>query len=135
MSIRLVDHLNIVTEKLAETRDFYVKVLKLEVGWRPGFASEGYWLYAGERAVVHIQQAVHPVGPTEACALNHAAFIVDDFDGLVASLKAHGVAYDETCVPGSSVRQAFFLDPNGVRLELSDDPGLLRTAAQAAASA
>lgn len=123
MSIQVVDHLNIVTEKLEETRDFYVNVLRLQEGWRPGFASKGYWLYAGARPVVHIQQAVRPVGPTEVCALNHAAFTVSDLDGLLDSLRAHDVEVQETLVPGTSVRQAFFLDPNGVRLELSYDPG------------
>lgn len=122
MAIRVVDHLNIVTEKLEETRDFYVRVLKLKEGWRPAFASEGYWLYAGAHPVVHIQQAVHPVGPTEACALNHAAFTVEDIDTLLVSLKTNGVRVEETLVPGTAIRQAFFLDPNGVRLELSYDP-------------
>jgi catechol 2,3-dioxygenase-like lactoylglutathione lyase family enzyme len=123
MTIRVVDHLNIVTEKLEETRDFYVRVLKLKEGWRPPFESEGYWLYAGKHPVVHIQQATHPVGPTSACALNHAAFTVEDLDGLVASLRSNGVEVHETVVPGADIRQAFFEDPNGVRLELSFDPG------------
>jgi catechol 2,3-dioxygenase-like lactoylglutathione lyase family enzyme len=70
--------------------------------------------------VVHIQQAIGPVGPSGASALNHAAFEVADFDAQLARLEAHGVAYDLTCVPGTTLRQAFFLDPNGVRLEFGE---------------
>lgn len=120
MTIRLVDHINVVSERLEATRAFYVDVLGLAEGPRPPFASDGYWLYAGPRPVVHIQQATGPVGPSSACALNHAAFEVADFDGQIARLDAHGVAYDLTTVPGSGQRQAFFLDPNGVRLEFGE---------------
>lgn len=123
MSIRLVDHVNIVTEKLQETREFYVRVLGLTEGPRPPFTVEGYWFYAGDRAVVHIQQAVRPVGSSHVSALNHAAFDVDDMDALLRSLDAHGVTYREVTIQGptptTQIRQAFFDDPNGVRLEFN----------------
>ena len=60
--IRLIDHVNIATEKLQETRDFFVEVLGLEEGWRPeAFGFQGHWLYAGGRPIVHLQQAKGPV--------------------------------------------------------------------------
>lgn len=117
--IRLVDHINIATQRLEATRAFYVEVLGLVEGPRPPFASAGYWLYAGERPVVHMQEAPKSVGPSDASALNHAAFEVADFDAMLERLKLHGVDYHLTTIPGSSVRQVFFHDPNGVRLELN----------------
>ena len=122
MSIRLVDHINIATPRLEETRAFFVDVLGLTEGYRPDFAFPGYWLYAGERAVVHLQVSDGPVGPSRSSALNHFAFDVADLDALAARLDAHGVAYRAVTVPGTEIRQAFFEDPNGVRVELNQSP-------------
>lgn len=118
--IRLVDHINIATERLEETRAFYVEVLGLSEGPRPPFAFPGYWLYAGERPIVHMQLSPGPVGPSTESALNHAAFEVADMDGLIARLQQHGVAHRVVLIPGTKVRQAFFEDPNGARLELNE---------------
>ena len=52
--------------------------------------------------------------------LNHAAFQVADFDALIARLEAAKVRYTTVLVPGTTIRQAFFMDPNGVRLELNE---------------
>ena len=120
MTILQVDHINIATNQLKATRDFYVEVLGLAEGPRPPFAFPGYWLYAGDRPVVHMQEARGSVGPSDASVLNHAAFEVADMDALLASLDRNGVAYQLTNVPGTTVRQAFFLDPNGARLELNE---------------
>lgn len=122
MTIRGVDHINIATARLEETRAFYVGVLGLAQGVRPPFGVPGYWLYAGDRPIVHMQEARGPAGASNLSALNHAAFRVTDLDALLARLKDHGVAVEIFNVPGTQVRQAFFLDPNGVRLELNETP-------------
>jgi catechol 2,3-dioxygenase-like lactoylglutathione lyase family enzyme len=123
MTIRTIDHINIATERLEETRAFFVDVLGLVEGYRPEFDFPGYWLYAGDRAIVHMQQSRGAVGPSAASALNHFAFDVADFDAMVARLEQHGVAYRAVTVPGTAIRQAFLQDPNGVRLELNHRPG------------
>ena len=120
MSIRLVDHVNIVSARLEETRAFFTQVLGLEPGPRPAFEVTGDWLYAGARAVVHIQVAKGPVGPSHESALNHFAFEVSDFDAIIARLSRHDIVHQVFTVPGTSVRQAFFLDPNGVRIEITE---------------
>src|SRR4051812_673459 len=122
MSVRVVDHINIATEKLQETRDFFVDVLGLQEGFRPPFDFPGYWLYAGERAIVHMQTADRAVRPSKESALNHFAFEVDDLDSLLARLDQHGVRYRAVDVPGTKIRQAFLEDPNGVRVELNYRP-------------
>lgn len=117
--IRQLDHINIATEKLAQTRDFFVQVLGLEDGPRPDFGFQGHWLYAAGRAVVHLQLAAGPLSASSSSALNHAAFEVTDFEALVARLDARGVAYRMRQVPGAPVRQIFLEDPNGVLVELN----------------
>jgi extradiol dioxygenase family protein len=87
--IQLIDHINIATGKLTETRDFYVEALGLKEGPRPEVGIQGCWLYAGDRAIVHLQ------------------------------LDRHCIDYRRIQQPGAPVRQLFLLDPNGVILELN----------------
>jgi len=54
MAIRGIDHINIGTHRLEETRAFFRDVLGLTEGWRPDFPFGGAWLYAGDGAVVHL---------------------------------------------------------------------------------
>jgi catechol 2,3-dioxygenase-like lactoylglutathione lyase family enzyme len=49
-----LDHINIATDRLAETRAFFVEVLGLTERWRPDFPFDGHWLYAGDKPVVHL---------------------------------------------------------------------------------
>lgn len=122
MTIRTVDHVNIATQRLGETRDFFVDVLGLEEGPRPPFDFAGYWLYAAGRPIVHIQEAPRPVSPSTESALNHVAFEITDYEAAIARLEAAGLDYAAKAVPGRSARQIFVFDPNGVRVELNYRP-------------
>jgi len=46
-----LDHVNIHVYDLAAARDFLVRLLGVEVGWRPAFKVPGDWLYLDGRAV------------------------------------------------------------------------------------
>jgi catechol 2,3-dioxygenase-like lactoylglutathione lyase family enzyme len=120
MSIRSLDHVNIATERLAETRAFFVEVLGLVEGYRPNFDFAGHWLYSGERAVVHLVQSATPVTPSEGGALNHFAFDVGELDAVLAKLDARGLRYRLTGTPDGRSRQAFLKDPNGAVVELNE---------------
>ena len=114
-----LNHINIVTPKLDETRDFFVDVLGLTVGERPAFDFDGYWLYAGGKPVVHLQSRDRFSGERgPAAALDHAAFDVSDLAAAKARLTQHGVAFSEIRIPGTGRGQLFLRDPNGVRIEL-----------------
>ena len=71
--IRVIDHVNIATENLEKTRDFFVDALGLEDGPRPDFGVPGHWLYADGRAIVHLQLAKGPVKPSRESALGGTA--------------------------------------------------------------
>ncbi|WP_293907372.1 VOC family protein [Phenylobacterium sp.] len=120
MTIRAIDHINIATTKLKETRDFYVDVLGLTEGDRPPFDFPGHWLYADGFPIVHMQLSAKEVTSSALSGLNHAAFQVADLDAVIARLEAAGVRHTTLLVPGTTIRQAFFQDPNGVRLELNE---------------
>ena len=120
MTIRAIDHVNIATEHLEDTRAFFVDVLGLDEGERPPFASVGYWLYAGGRPIVHLQRSEGAVGPSAGSALNHFSFGVTDLDVLIDRLEQRGVSFRVAYVGGTTVRQVFLQDPNGVQLELTE---------------
>jgi catechol 2,3-dioxygenase-like lactoylglutathione lyase family enzyme len=122
MAIRGIDHVNIGTTRLEDTRRFFRDVLGLTEGWRPDFSFNGAWLYAGETAVVHLVELDEPKGPSAAAALDHFAFRIDDLDGVVRRLEDAGIAYRVIDVPGSTTRQVFVRDLNGVNIELNWRP-------------
>lgn len=112
-----LDHANISTAKLAETEAFFVDVLGLKPGPRPGFASAGVWLYVGDQAVVHLIER-DEARPHEG-ALDHFSFAVADLDAMLQRVEAAGVRYAVRDIPDGFGRQAFLKDPNGVTVELT----------------
>lgn len=59
----------------------------------------------------------------EACGLRHLAFRVRDLDGAGAHLRAHGVVVEPTRVDEYTGRRfTFFADPDGLPLELYEEP-------------
>jgi catechol 2,3-dioxygenase-like lactoylglutathione lyase family enzyme len=119
MPIEVLDHVNIVTDRLDETRRFYVDVLGLEEGDRPPFSVAGHWLYANGRPLVHLQVGDATSASTQN-ALNHFAFRVSGFDDLLERLSLLDVPFAVSPIPGRRERQAFLADPNGVRIELGE---------------
>lgn len=117
-----LNHINIATRKLDETRDFFVQVLGLTEGPRPSVASPGYWLYAGDRAVLHLQSADR-TGEERAVLghLDHAAFDVTDYAATRRRLTELGVPFREFL--GETRGQLVLSDPNGVKIELGGPLG------------
>ena len=102
-------------------RDFYCKVVGLREGVRPPFGNFGYWLYAGERAVLHLSEA----RPEEVHMANvdgtfdHVAFDCAGRAQMEAHLTSLGVTYRTAEVPLTGLVQLFFKDPVGNGVELS----------------
>ena len=123
MKVRGIDHFNVraTSELLEQTRQFYCDTIGLVVGDRPPFEEFGYWLYAGEQAVVHLSLA----GETEELAadvpttLNHVAFACQGRAGFEQRLSDSGVRYRTAEVPETNVSQIFTHDPAGNGIELS----------------
>jgi len=135
MAIRGIDHINIGTHRLAETRAFFRDALGLTEGWRPDFPFGGAWLYAGDGAVVHLVDLDDAKRPSIEAALDHFAFRIDDYDEARRRLDAAGVRYRATAVPNAPIRQIFLSDPNGVNIELNYREPVAQAAETAEASA
>ena len=122
MTIRGLDHINISTDRLDETVAFFQDVLGLELGWRPDFPMGGAWLYAGDTAVVHLVEFTNAKLPSRDAALDHFAFRIDDYDGILARIKAKGIKHQTVDIAGTEIRQINIRDPNGANIELNYRP-------------
>jgi catechol 2,3-dioxygenase-like lactoylglutathione lyase family enzyme len=114
-----LDHVNIRTADLAATKRLFVDVLGLSEGWRPPFPFPGAWLYAGDKDVVHLVEVGAPAAASDGSALDHFAFDIADYDEVLKRVEATGLQFRATATPGTSVRQIFVRDPNGVTVELN----------------
>jgi len=123
MSPRL-QHVLVLTDDLDGTKAFYCDVLGLEVGERPPLPFPGYWLYSDDVACVHVAERAsydaHATSmglPAQPSPVDHVAFEAEGYEQLRERLAAAGVDVTTNAVPGG-VRQLFFDDPNGARIEL-----------------
>jgi catechol 2,3-dioxygenase-like lactoylglutathione lyase family enzyme len=114
-----LDHVNIRTADLAATKRLFVEVLGLEEGWRPPFSFPGAWLYADGKDVVHLVEIARPASPSDGASLDHFAFDIGDYDEVLERVRRTGLSFRESRTPGTTVRQIFVRDPNGVTVELN----------------
>lgn len=117
MAISDMNHFTVLTHDLDATRQFYIGVLGLKEGFRPGLGFPGAWLYIGDRAVLHVI-AGRPLPEPPGGVLDHMAFSASDLQATVATLKARGIDYTLRKQSDSGTWQLFCFDPSGARVEL-----------------
>ena len=110
-------------ELLDRLRDFYTGVVGLTLGDRPPFDSSGYWLYAGDEAVLHLTESVRDEGGRVGVqtTFGHGAFNCTGRRDVEHALTRQGVQDEVAHVPVTGQVQLFFRDPagNGVELNFS----------------
>lgn len=122
MPLTELNHVTVRTTEMERTRDFYVTVLGMTVGFRPDLGFPGYWLYVGKTPVVHLvpESAGIGAGPSEDTSnFDHVAFLADDYESTCARLRALGLEFRANDVPAARLRQLFLTDPNRVMIELN----------------
>ena len=129
MALENLNHFLVVADDLEATRDFYVDVLGLVDGHRPPFDFAGYWIYLGDRAVVHLAEhkdyldKVDHVrdgsADTATGSIDHIAFEATGLQDMIETLEKHGVPARHRKVPDVNLHQIFVHDPNGVLIELN----------------
>lgn len=110
-----LDHINIRAADQEGMRDFLIAVLGLKDGFRPDFGFPGYWLYLGDKAIIHLMEAPQS-GATSW--VDHIAFGPFDFDEQCARLDKTGLQYGTGSIPGTGLRQIFVAGPEGAKIEL-----------------
>ena len=116
-----IDHINISApmELLKEVKTFYCEVFNLTEGFRPGFIKNGYWLYEGEQAIIHLSESqVHNRHETPA-HLDHVAFRVTDLQPITDMLDKLNIKYNHIYSDETKMTQLFFKDPSGTKLEVN----------------
>jgi len=128
MSVLGLNHFSLRTDKLEETRDFFVNVVGLEIGARPAFKFPGYWLYAQNQPILHLFSSggdgdlddylgVRKTGDA-AGALDHVALHCKDIAGFRKKFEALSMDINEQVVPDQKIHQIFVTEPNGITIEL-----------------
>jgi catechol 2,3-dioxygenase-like lactoylglutathione lyase family enzyme len=126
-----MEHFTVLTDDIDGTRDFYARVLGLAVGFRPPLEFTGYWMYLDGVPCLHIvgwqsylehsRKTGIPVSlpaPTTG-AFDHIAFTGTDHEGFARHLHAQGVPAHVNVAAGAGLWQFFFVDPNGVKIEVN----------------
>ena len=115
-----IDHVNIKATAvlLEKVRNFYCHVLGLAEGFRPAFRDNGYWLYAGDTAIIHLSEVHDSPVSSRGTTFDHFAIRVMDLSGVIAKLDEIDVAYSRHDLQDAGLIQLFFEDPAGNRVEV-----------------
>jgi catechol 2,3-dioxygenase-like lactoylglutathione lyase family enzyme len=119
-----INHIQLVAEKdlVIQLRDFYCNVVGLQEGFRPPFERFGFWLYIGDKDVVHLITPKEDDGRSpQKSSYDHVAFKAGDYQGILKKLKALNIPFEEKPIPGMTAHQIFLRDPAGNRVELNFD--------------
>jgi catechol 2,3-dioxygenase-like lactoylglutathione lyase family enzyme len=129
MQVNALDHVNIITDQLDATAEFYARLLDLERrdGPPPFLPQHVQWMYdAGGQAILHLNSADCPRAfdrPVEPGALtgaiHHVALKCSGFDEVTRRLEALGAEFQVNLIESIGLRQIFTPDPNNVLLELN----------------
>jgi catechol 2,3-dioxygenase-like lactoylglutathione lyase family enzyme len=109
-----LDHVTIVAPDCEDMRRFFVDVAGMSEGPRPPFGVSGYWLYLGERAVIHLigsgARSESSTNGRPGTSIDHLALRVqtrEEWQALLDRLHAKGIPYQTGDVPLSRERQLF----------------------------
>jgi len=82
-------HINIKApgDLLQQEKDFFCSVLGLREGNRPDFSSRGYWLYAGDKAIVHLSESDSHFRNEKQGFFDHVAFQTTNLKQLIQNLE------------------------------------------------
>eukprot|EP01037_Dinobryon_pediforme_P014142 gene14142-14261_t len=129
MQVNRLDHVNIITDRLDATAEFYATLLGLERRNAPPplTPDNAQWMYDGNGlAILHINSVDCPrtfnraVAPgAETGAIHHVALTCTGHAELVARVEAMGQEYQTNHVAAIGLTQVFTTDPNNVLLELN----------------
>jgi len=143
MTVRRLDHVNVLTRDLPGTIAFYEDLLEMKARPAPsGDIKRAAWIYDdGDLPILHVQ-AVDPAQPEAKFAdirkrlgeligrldldrlkdtgsVEHVALECLDYDRVRKRCEDRGIEVRLNYVERNRLRQIFIRDPNGVILELN----------------
>jgi catechol 2,3-dioxygenase-like lactoylglutathione lyase family enzyme len=117
-----INHIQLVAEKdlVIQLRDFYCDVVGLTEGFRPAFGRFGFWLYIGDKDVLHLITPKEGDGrSSQKSSFDHVAFKTSHYQDVLKKLKSLNIPFEEKPIPGMAAHQIFLRDPAGNRVELN----------------
>ncbi|MGE4242370.1 VOC family protein [Ramlibacter sp.] len=123
MNALSLDHYNVYCKDLAASVHFYERYVGLRIGDRPPLPFPGAWLYADDKAVLHL---IAESGRQDegSGAIDHVSINCSGIRSAIDRIKADNLPVDVRLVPGMQLQQVFIRDPDGVLIELNfrDEP-------------
>ena len=131
MPLTGINHYLIVSKNLERSKDFYAKVLGLQVANRPDFGFPGYWMKIGDDICVHLASKrpnkirdrflLKKHGPEVkgSGSVDHIAFLAKDPLEVRRRIQKNGVAMHFRSFPDAKLFQIFLKDPDDVTIELN----------------
>ena len=132
MPLSHIEHFLLQTTDMEKTRAWYVNVLGMRVGPSPDFKFPVFWLYLGDKDVVHVTEGGAKVSENRkryvgqesqatagSGAVDHIAFRATGLREMIAHLRSRGVDFKQRQVDDQGLYQLFMFDPNGVKIELN----------------
>jgi len=126
MPVADLNHINIKAPMslLDNVRDFYINAVGLNNGSRPDIPIQGYWLYAGDKPIVHLMEVADLDGTvlngkSTTGHLDHVAFTCTDISATEEHLDSLGIEYRRNDFHQYGFSQLFMKDPTGLGVELN----------------
>jgi catechol 2,3-dioxygenase-like lactoylglutathione lyase family enzyme len=135
MPLSHIEHLLVAADDIDATRDWYARVLGMTSGPHPDFGFPVHWMYLGNVDVVHIGPSARMAGENQkkylgrtsqgsgqgTGAIDHIAFRATGLKEMISHLTTEGIPFTQRRANGQALFQLFFLDPNGIKIELNYD--------------
>jgi catechol 2,3-dioxygenase-like lactoylglutathione lyase family enzyme len=119
--VRGLDHINlrVPADLLEPVRAFYVDMVGLHDGPRPEMPSCGYWLYAGDAAVLHLGVSRADNSSEANGSFSHVAFACTELEATRQRLDEANVTHRVVVLDDGAQVQIFVVDPAGISVELN----------------
>ncbi len=134
MPVHHMEHFLVQAEDIEKTKDWYVDVLGLKLGFTPDFKFPVYWLYLGDQDVLHLTQGGKKVTQNRmkylgqqsdasegTGVIDHIGFRATGLSEMITHLELHAISFKERQVNSDGLYQLFLFDPNGIKIELNFD--------------
>lgn len=135
MPLSHIEHILVAADDIDATRDWYARVLGMRSGPHPEFGFPVHWMYLGDVDVVHIGPSAKGAseiqrkylgrtsqgGAQGTGALDHIAFRATGLPQMIGHLRQEKIDFQQRRANGQALFQLFFLDPNGIKIELNFD--------------
>ena len=112
-----IDHIALRCTDIETVKNFFTEIIGLTVGHRPPFPFPGYWLYADQKAVLHLFGGGF-ISPENGNIVDHIAFWSDDYERMMSLFLEHNLDFSETIIPESNIRQLFVRAPENLIVEI-----------------